>query len=195
MRRGQGACTNGTPHPHHAWNPPCIPGKFWANVPPRYIPFNVWHNSQEVVAKYITINMTNDPYALGTMGAGCPIFRRPVHVAPCLMDQEVQNLEQPSVCILHHDYAGRNWVDDALVCLHDDGLKAEVHRFRKLHEELECKLEEVRIAEDCIADSYLELALCNLWLLRAEVVDRVKSQHGEAVQLISPWTFERGCSA
>ena len=42
--QGRGAHTNGTPHPHHTWNPPRLPDEFWANVPPRYIPFNVWHN-------------------------------------------------------------------------------------------------------------------------------------------------------
>ena len=44
--------------------PFATPDKFWANVLPRYIPFNVWHNRREVVAKYVTIHLTNDPYAL-----------------------------------------------------------------------------------------------------------------------------------
>ena len=44
--------------------------------------------------------MTNDPYALGTMGAGCPIFRRLAHVAPRLTEQEVQNMEHQNVRIL-----------------------------------------------------------------------------------------------
>ena len=95
-------------------------------------------------------------------------------------------MDQPSVHILHHNYAGRDWVDDALIRFCDDRLKAKVHQFWKLHRELEQKLEEVCIAEDRIADVYLELAPCNQQLLRAEVVEQVKSQHGEAVQLISP---------
>ena len=70
------------------------------------------------------------------MGAGCPIFRRPAHVAPHLTEQEVQNMEHQNVRILRHDYGGWDWVDDVLICLRDDGLKAEVHRFRKLNEEL-----------------------------------------------------------
>ena len=82
-----------------------------------------------------------------------------------------------------------------MVRLRDDGLRAEVHCYRKLNKELKRKLEEVRILEDRIADIYLEVSPCTQWLLRAEAVERVKSQHGEAVQLVSPWTFERGCSA
>ena len=194
-RRGRGARAPGPPHPHHEARPPRLPEEFWANVPPRFVPFNVWHNGREVVAKYMTINMTNDPYALGTMGAGCPIFRRPAHVAPRLTDQEVEDMDHQNTRILLPDYVGRDWVDDALIRLRNDGLKAEVHRYRKLNEELKRKLEEVRILEDRIADIYLEVSPCTKRLLKAEAVERVKSQRGEAVQLISPWTFERGRSA
>ena len=83
-------------------------------------------------------------------------------------------------------------MDDALVHLRNDGLKAEVHRYRKLNEELKHKLEEVCILKDRIADIYLEVGPCTHRLLKAEAVERVKSQRGEAIQLISPWTFERG---
>ena len=84
-------------------------------------------------------------------------------------------------------------MDDALIRLRDDGLKAEVHHYQKLHEELDRKLEEVRLANDRIADIYLELAPCQLRLLQAEVGDQIARQRGEVVQLISPWSFERGC--
>ena len=104
-------------------------------------------------------------------------------------------MDHQNTRILLSDYIGRDWVDDALVRLRDDGLRAEVHRYRKLNEELKRKLEEVRTLEDRIADIYLEVGPCTKRLLKAEVVDRVKSQRGEAVQLISPWTFERGRSA
>ena len=194
-RQGRGAGPSGTPHPRNAPRPPRLPDDFWANVPPRYIPFNIWHNSREVPAKYITIQMTNDPYALGTMGAGCPVFRRPAHVAPRITQEEVNAREHTTLHTIHHDYRGRDWVDDALVRLQDDGLKAKVHRYHKLHEELERKLEEVRIANDHIADIYLELAPCQLQLLQVEAGECITSQCGEAVQLISPWTLERRRSA
>ena len=84
--------------------------------------------------------MTNDPYAFGTMGAGCPIFRRPAHAAPRLTDQEVEDMDHQNTRILLSDYVGQDWVDDALVRLRDDGLKAEVHRYRKLNDELKLVL-------------------------------------------------------
>ena len=67
-----------------------------------------------------------------------------------------------------------------------------MHRFRKINEEIKRKEEEVCILEDRLADLHLEAVPCTQRLLRAEAIDRVKSQRGEAVQLISPWTFERG---
>ena len=139
--------------------------------------------------------MTNDLYALGTMGAGCPVFRRPAHVAPRITKEEVNACENTTLRTLGHNYRGRDWVDDALIRLRDDRLKVEVHRYRKLHEEPDRKLEEVRIANDRITDIYLELAPCQLRLLQAEAGDHIAGQRGEVVQLISPWTFERGRSA
>ena len=139
--------------------------------------------------------MTNDPYALRTMGVGCPIFRRPAHVAPRITQEEAHEWGFQNICILRSDYAGRDWVDDALICLRDDGLRAEVHRFRKINEELKHKEEEVHILEDQLADLHLEAVPCTQRLLRVKAIERVKSQRGEAVQLISPWTFEHGCLA
>ena len=96
---------------------------------PRYLPFKIWHNGQEIEARFITVHMTNDPHALGTMGPGFPIFRQPVQVAPRITDKEANTTEQPMLCILHHNYSGRDWVDDEMVHLRDNSLKAEVHQF------------------------------------------------------------------
>ena len=194
-RQGQGARAPGTPRPNHEARPAQLPDEFWRNVPPRFVPLNIWHNGVEVPAKYVTINLANNPYALGTMGAGCPIYRGPAHAAPRLTQQEAHDKGFQNIRVLRADYAGRDWVDDALVRLCDDGLQAEVHRFRKIHEEIGRKEEEVRRLEDHLSDLHLEAVGCTQRLLRAEAIDRVKDQRGEAVQLISPWTFERGRSA
>ena len=114
-RRGRGTGPARAQHPRNMPHPPRLPDDFWANVPPRYIPFNIWHNGQEVPAKYVTIQMTNDPYALGTMGARCPVFHQPAHVAPRITKEEVNACENTMLCTLGHDYRGHDWVDDALV--------------------------------------------------------------------------------
>jgi hypothetical protein len=73
--------------------------------------------------------------------------------------------------ILHHDYVGKEWVDNALTCLRDDGLCMEVHRYRKLQEELHHKSEEVKRLEDRVADIYPEMHRCCQRLQRTEAVE------------------------
>jgi hypothetical protein len=148
------------------------------------------YNGREVEAKYVTIHMTNDPYALGMIAPGAPVYRRPAHAAPRITPEEATPATAQGMQILHHDYRGKDWVDDALTRLRDDGLRAEVHRYRKLQEELHRKLEEVKQLEDRVADIYPEMHRCCQRLQRAEAVERVESQRGEEIHLISPWTFE-----
>jgi hypothetical protein len=152
------------------------------------------HNGREVEARYVTIHMTNDPYALGMAAPGAPVYRRPAYAAPRLTPEEAAPATMQGMRILHNDYRGKDWVVDALTRLQDDGLRAEVHRYRKLQEELHRKLEEVKQLEDRVADIYPEMHRCCQRLQRAEAVDRVESQRGEEIHLISPWTLERGRS-
>jgi hypothetical protein len=193
-RRGRGARPSAARRPSNPQPTPRIPEEFWLNVPPRYIPFKIWYNGREVEARYVTIHMTNDPYALGITAPGAPVYRRPAHAAPRITPEEATPATAQGMRILHYDYRGKDWVDDALTRLRDDGLRAEVHRYHKLQEELHHKLEEVKQLEDRIADIYPEMHRCCQRLQRAEAVERVESQRGEEVHLISPWTFERGRS-
>jgi hypothetical protein len=87
------------------------------------------YNGCEVEVKYVTIHMTNDPYALGMTapGAPAPVYHRPAHATPRLTPDKVTPATAQGMRILHHDYAGKDWVDDVLTRLHDDGLRAEVH--------------------------------------------------------------------
>jgi hypothetical protein len=193
-RRGRGARPPTARRPPNPQPAPRLPEEFWLNVPPRYIPFKILYNGREVEARYVTIHMTNDPYALGMTAPGAPVYRRPAHAAPRLTPEEAAPATAQGMRILHHDYRGKDWVDDALTRLRDDGLRAEVHRYRKLQEELHRKLEEVKQLEDRVADIYPEMHRCCQRLQRAEAVERVESQRGEEIHLISPWTFERGRS-
>jgi hypothetical protein len=193
-RRGRGVRPPTARRPANPQPAPRVPEEFWLNVPPRYIPFKIWFNGREVEARYVTIHMTNDPYALGMTAPGAPVYRRPAHAAPRITPEEATPATAQGMRILHYDYSGKDWVNDALTRLRDDGLRAEVHRYRKLQEELHHKLEEVKRLEDRVADIYPEMHRCCQRLQRAEAVDRVESQRGEEIHLISPWTFERGRS-
>jgi hypothetical protein len=144
-RRGRGACPSTTRRPPNLQPTPRIPEEFWLNIPLRYIPFKILYNRREVEAKYITIHMTNDPYALGMIAPGAPVYRRPAHKAPRITPEEATPATAQGMRILHHDYRGKDWVNDALTRLRDDGLRAKVHRYRKLQEELHRKLEDVTV--------------------------------------------------
>jgi hypothetical protein len=74
-RRGRGARPSTTRLPPNPQPTPRILEEFWLNIPPRYIPFKILYNRREVEAKYVTIHMTNDPYALGMTAPGAPIYR------------------------------------------------------------------------------------------------------------------------
>jgi hypothetical protein len=73
--QGRGACPPTTQRPPNPQPAPRIPEEFWLNVPPRYIPFKILYNGREVEARYVTIHMTNDPYALGMTAPGAPVYR------------------------------------------------------------------------------------------------------------------------
>jgi hypothetical protein len=128
------------------------------------------YNGHKVEAKYVTIHMTNDPYTLGMTAPGAPVYRRPAHAAPRLTLEEATPATAQGMQVLHYDYAGKDWVDDALTRLRDDGLHAEVHQYRKLQEELHRKLEEVKQLEDRVADIYPKMHWCCQHLQRAEAV-------------------------
>jgi hypothetical protein len=69
-RRGRGAHPPTTQCPPNMQQTPRVPEEFWLNIPPCYIPFKIMYNGREVEAKYVTIHMTNDPYA-----PGAPVYR------------------------------------------------------------------------------------------------------------------------
>jgi hypothetical protein len=61
--------------------------------------------------------MTNDPYALGMTAPGAPVYRRLAHAAPHITPEEATPATAQGMRILHHDYRGKDWVDDALTRL------------------------------------------------------------------------------
>ena len=66
------------------------------------------------------------------MGAGHQILERPAHAAARVRESEAPGYTHNDTCILRDNYPGLMWVDDALVRINDDGLRAEVHRHHSL---------------------------------------------------------------
>ena len=175
-----------------------IPADFWRNVLPRHLPFCITEGGQEVEARYVTIYMEDDPIALGFARPGGPIYYRQAQVAPRITDQEANSgwgYTLNNLFGLHPEYAGWAWVDNALVCTRDDRLRAEVHRYCCLTNEQERSNREVTRLQNRLHDVQLEIHACIKCLARAEAVERIEEHRGEVVCMVSPWSFERGCSS
>ena len=168
--------------------------EFWENTPPRYVPFKMCHKGRIQEARYITICYESDPIAFGTMGGGHQILQRPAYAAARVRESEAPRYTHNDTRILRHDYPGQTWVDDALVRINDDGLRAEVHRHRSLLREAKEKEAQIHVLEDRVADITMELHANMKRLARAQAVSRVEEHRGSATRAVHAWTFERGRS-
>ena len=130
----------------------------------------------------------------GTMGAGHQILERPAHAAARVCESEAPGYTHNDTCILHDDYPGLMWVDDALVRINDDGLRAEVHRHRSLIREAREKEAQIRVLEDRVADITMEVHANMKRLARVQAVSRVEEHRGSTSRAVHAWTFERGRS-
>ena len=83
-------------------------------------------------ARYVTIHMENDPYALGMAGPNAPIYRLPAVVVPHPAGRTTPTYTQDELRILQPFYTGRLDINDALQRACDDGLGVEVHRYCNL---------------------------------------------------------------
>ena len=145
-------------------------------------------------AQYVTIHMENDPYALGMAGPNTPIHHLPAVVAPHPTGSTTSCYTQDDLRTLHPMYTQRLDINNAMRRTRDDGLMAEVHRYRNLIDEQAQKQAEVDIINDRLLDIILELKRCVLRLSRANAVQRIEEKRGEVARRIGAWAFERGRS-
>ena len=96
--------------------------------------------------------------------------------------------------ILCHDYPRQTWVDNALVRINDNGLRAEVHRHRSLLREAKEKEAQIQVLEDRVADITMEVHANMKRLAHAQAVSRVEEYRGTTSRAVHAWTFERGRS-
>lgn len=79
-------------------------------------------------------------------------------------------------------------------CTRDDGLQAEVHRYRNLVDEQAQKEVEVDLFNDCLGDIILNLCRCVLRLTRADAIACIEEKRGKAAHCMGAWSFEQGHS-
>ena len=127
-------------------------------------------------ARYVTIHMENDPYALGMAGPNTPIHHLPAVVAPHLSGSTTPCYAPEDLRTLHPMYTQRLDINNAMRRTRDDGLMAEVHRYCNLIDEQAQKQAEVYRLNDCLSDVILKLRRCVLRLSRANAVQRIEER-------------------
>ena len=168
--------------------------EFWENTLPQYMPFKMRHKGRVQEARYVTIHYESNPIAFGTMGGGHQILQQPAYTAAHVRESEAPRYTHNDTCILHHDYPGQTWVDDALIHINNDSLRAEVHRHRSLLQEAKEKEVQIQVLEDRVTDITMEVHANMKQLVRAQAVSCVKEHCGTTARAVHAWTFERGRS-
>ena len=146
-------------------------------------------------ARYVTIHMENDPYALGMAGPNTPIHHLPAVVTPHPSGSTTPCYTHEDLHTLHPMYTQRLDINNAMWRTRDDRLMAEVHRYHNLIDEQAQKQAEVDRLNDRLSDVILELRRCVLRLSRANAVQHIEERRGEVARRIGAWAFERGCSS
>ena len=147
-------------------------------------------------ARFIKYRMYDDLMVWGTMGAGYPVYEQPAHVAPRLCPNEAEPYSHADTFILLSKYLGASWVNAALVDEEDRGLRAEVHRYRALMDEVDKVEQQISALQDWMVDISLTLHASMRCLAEAEAVKRIEDRRVRTVHstLVHPWIVERGRS-
>ena len=179
-------------------NAPVIrrPAGFEDNVPPNFSPMKVRHQGRLHPVRFIKYRMYDEPMVWGTMGDGYAVYEQPAHVAPRLRPNETEPYTHADTFILLSKYPGASWVNAALVDEEDGGLRAEVHRYRKLMEEADAVEQKISALQDRMVDISLTLHASMRRLAEAEAVKRIEDRRAWTVHstLVHPWIVERGRS-
>ena len=90
----------------------------------------------------------------------------------------------------------RSWVNTALVDKEDGGLRAKVHRYRKLMEEADAVEQKISALQDRMVDISLTLHASMRRLAEAEAIKRIEDRRARTVHstLVHPWIVKRGRS-
>ena len=195
----RGARRAGSPEVHRiVHSAPVIrrPASFEDNMPPNFSPMKVHHQGRLHPTRFIKYRMYDEPMVWGTMGEGYAVYEQPAHVAPRLRPNETEPYSHADTFILLSKYPGASWVNAALVDEEDGGLWAEVHRYRKLMEEVDAVEQKISALQDRMVDISLTLHASMRRLAEAEAVKRIEDRRARTVQrtLVHPWIVERGRS-
>ena len=108
-----------------------VPRFFELNQVPRYIPFLIANDQgQNILAKYILVHMTTNPYALGMLKSDGPVKWGEIHAAPRYNYSHVKGYSYNDLHELLPTWQESINVNTTLVEMHDCSLQAKVYRYQ-----------------------------------------------------------------
>ena len=161
------------------------------NHGPQYVPFHIVNRDGITVpAKYIKVKMTNDPYAYGMITSAGEVYKGLVHATPILDITHVPRLGAEDLQSLRFDYVDTSHIDNALACVGDKSLCAEVHRFRCIKRRFVELEEQMKTLESEMWALQTQQRQCVSWLEKADVLRRIDYERGQDIRVVPSWAAE-----
>ena len=126
-----------------------------------------------MLARYIRVNMTSNPYIIARLTANGPDYRGELHVTPYNGLEEVEPLTDEAMRMLEPDFPAVEHVSNALRCMGDCTLWAEVIQYRaKVSEIDKIRVQQEELQRRCYMVG-LEMGLSRQQLQDAHAVQRI----------------------
>ena len=161
------------------------------NRGPQYIPFHIVNrDGVTVLAKYVKVKMTNDPYAYEMLNSTGEVYKGLIHATPMLDITHVPRLRADDLISLCFDYVDVSRIDNALAQVGDKSLCAEVHQFRHIKK---------RFAE---LDVQMKTLEAEMWALqtrqrqcvgrleKADILRHIDYEQGQDIRVVPSWAWE-----
>ena len=177
----------------HSTSP--IPCFIELNQGPGYISFLIANDQgQNVPAKYISVHMTANPYALRMLKSDGPVKWGEIHVVPRYNYSHVKGYSDDDLRELLPSWHESLNIDVALVKMCNCLLQVKVHWYR-------CQMTHLKQLNDQMEAIQAEMFTilpkkhqCVEWLSRAQVLPHVRKQIGQCIQDVTPYEAKCGHS-
>ena len=162
-----------------------VPNGFEPNLGPAYIPFHIINKDGHTIpAKYVKVQMTNDPYAYGMINSEGEVFKGLIHTAPVLNITHVPHITSEDLVSLHFNYLNASRINNALAHVGDQSLVAEVHQFRHIKKRFTELEAQMKILEEEMWMLQTRQRQCVGCLEKADILRHIDKEHGQDIHVV-----------
>ena len=155
------------------------------NHGPQYVPFHVVNrDGATVLAKYVKIKITNNPYAYGMLTSKGEVYKGLVHATPVLDITHILCLGPDNLVSLRFDYADTSCIDNALACIGNKSLVAEVHRFCHIKKHFAELDKQMKMLESEMWTLQTRQCQCIGRLEKADVLRCIDKERGQDIHVV-----------